>query len=88
MTLVQENQTGESEGNRITAVNELDHFHFTTHTLRVKDIPSSISEFATENDSDLIVLLPHKYTVVKQMFHHSVSKELTSKTDIPVLALR
>ncbi len=88
LTVVQEKQTGNSEENRKIAVEELDRYKFTCHTGRDENISEGIQSFAKQHHADLIALLPHKYPVVKLMFHHSVSKDLATNSEIPVLALR
>jgi nucleotide-binding universal stress UspA family protein len=88
LTVVNEKQTGKSEENRAMVAQELKNFKFSCHTTHDEDISESINRFAINCNADLIALLPHKYPVVKKLFHHSVSRDLASRAKIPVLALR
>ncbi len=88
LTVLKEPMDSNSEENKKIVERELEGFNYHLHTSEDQDISESIKLFAKDCHADLIALLPHKYPLVKQMFHHSVSRDLATKSEIPVLALR
>ncbi len=64
-----------------------DTFH-TLHFLpKTGDIAAEINDFVSMHDSDLLVIVPHRYKLFQRIFHQSVTKHLSFHSTIPILAL-
>ncbi len=57
------------------------------HFIRGTDIEKSISEFAEQNELDLLIVIPKKHNLISKMFQHSHSKRLVLQTHVPVMAI-
>lgn len=51
------------------------------------NIEEGISEFAHQNNMDMIVTIPRKESWFSRLFHPSISKKLAQHLDMPLLAL-
>jgi nucleotide-binding universal stress UspA family protein len=51
-------------------------------------VEDGILKYARTHDVGLITLLPKSYTLIEELFHESVTKKLTYRSDIPLLLLR
>jgi nucleotide-binding universal stress UspA family protein len=51
------------------------------------NIEDGISEFAHQNEMDMIITIPRKESWFTRLFHPSVSKKLAQHLDMPLLAL-
>lgn len=52
------------------------------------DIINGILEFAADNDAQLVIALPHKYSFFQSLLHDSVSQQLAEAAAVPVLLLK
>jgi nucleotide-binding universal stress UspA family protein len=52
------------------------------------DIINGILQFATDNDAQLVIALPHKYSFLQSLLHNSVSQQLAESSAAPVLMLK
>jgi len=52
------------------------------------DIINGILEFAAENDAQMVIALPHKYSFLQALLHDSVSQQLAEAAKVPVLLLK
>lgn len=52
------------------------------------DIINGILQFAAENDAQLVIALPHKYSFFQSLLHDSVSQQLAETAAVPVLLLK
>ncbi|WP_214071128.1 universal stress protein [Mucilaginibacter sp. dw_454] len=52
------------------------------------NIISGILHFATDNDAQLVIALPHKYSFFQSLLHDSVSQQLAESAAVPVLLLK
>jgi len=59
-------------------------YFFINHTNTIQ----GIVDFATEQDAQLIIALPKKYSFFQSFLHNSITGELTVKSTIPVLILK
>ncbi len=67
------------------ALNDLVH---TLHFLpKNADIASEMNDFVDSHESDILILVPHRYGVLQRIFHQSVTKHLAFHSHIPILAL-
>jgi nucleotide-binding universal stress UspA family protein len=57
------------------------------HFITGKDIEKEISDFAEENEIDLLVIIPKKHDWIDKIFHHSHSKRFVLQTHIPLMAI-
>ena len=66
------------------------NFHHIKHTNSIancESIADGILDFATENEADMIALIPHTYSFFSNLLHKSVSKKIAFESKIPILAL-
>ncbi|MBC7398609.1 MAG: universal stress protein [Mucilaginibacter sp.] len=52
------------------------------------DVINGILQFATDNDAQLVIALPHKYSFFQSLLHDSVSQQLAESAAVPVLLLK
>lgn len=52
-----------------------------------EDLVETINDFAESKKADMIVVVPHHYTLMERLFHKSISKKLAFHTRLPLLAL-
>jgi nucleotide-binding universal stress UspA family protein len=57
------------------------------HIINGKDIEKSIAGFAEENEIDLLIIIPKKYGILRDLLHNSHSKKLVLQTHIPLMAI-
>lgn len=57
------------------------------HFRESKDIITGISEFAHQQQADLMAIFPRRYFFLDKLMHKSISREMAFRTDIPLLAL-
>lgn len=63
------------------------HVKHTNSIANCENIAEGIIDFATENESDVIAIIPHTYPFFKKLLHKSVSKQVAFESKIPILAL-
>ncbi|MDB5114715.1 MAG: hypothetical protein JWQ79_207, partial [Mucilaginibacter sp.] len=52
------------------------------------DVINGILHFAADNDAQLVIALPHKYSFFQSLLHNSVSQKLAENAAVPVLLLK
>lgn len=52
------------------------------------DVINGILQFAANNDAQLVIALPHKYSFFQSLLHDSVSQQLAESAAVPVLLLK
>ncbi len=52
------------------------------------DTIQGVVDFATDHQAQMIISLPKKYSFFQSLLHHSISKQLTVKSTLPVLLLK
>jgi nucleotide-binding universal stress UspA family protein len=52
------------------------------------DVINGILHFASDNDAQLVIALPHKYSFFQELLHDSVSQKLAANAAVPVLLLK
>jgi nucleotide-binding universal stress UspA family protein len=52
------------------------------------NIINGILQFATDNNAQLVIALPHKYSFFQSLLHDSVSQQLAESAAVPVLLLK
>ena len=52
------------------------------------DVINGILQFASDNDAQLVIALPHKYSFFQELLHDSVSQKLAENAAVPVLLLK
>lgn len=52
------------------------------------NIIDGILQFATDQDAQLVIALPHKYSFFQSLLHDSVSQQLAANAAVPVLLLK
>jgi nucleotide-binding universal stress UspA family protein len=65
----------------------LEGIDYSFHTVKGKDIAEAVHLFVEKRNSDLIVFINRKDSLLKRIFSFSMAKELGAYTNIPVMAL-
>lgn len=52
------------------------------------NVINGILQFATDNNAQLVIALPHKYSFFQSLLHDSVSQQLAESAAVPVLLLK
>ena len=60
----------------------------TYHSLNEEDVAKGIAHFVTENNIDLVMVLPHKHNLYERIFFKGHTKELIKSMPVPVLCIR
>jgi nucleotide-binding universal stress UspA family protein len=61
-----------------------DHsFHFTSN----EDVVDGINDYITSQQMDMVVMIPRKHSVLRNMFNEPNTKKIAFHTTVPVLAL-
>jgi nucleotide-binding universal stress UspA family protein len=63
-------------------------FHPRYSFINSKNVINGILEFAEDNDAQLVIALPHKYSFLQSLMHTSISIQLTKSSAVPVLLLK
>lgn len=66
----------------------LDGFKPSYHYEAGDDIAEEIADFAEDEDAGLVITVPRSYGFFEGLFHRSISKKLTTKTEVPLLLLK
>lgn len=66
----------------------LKDYHPQYYYINNPDIISGILTFAADNDAQLVIALPHKYSFFQSLLHDSVSQRLAESASVPVLLLK
>lgn len=66
----------------------LDSLNPEYHYTEEDDIAEGIMDFAAREGAGLVVTVPKSYGFFERLFHRSVTKELVSHTELPLLVLR
>lgn len=53
-----------------------------------RDVIAGVLNFATANNAQMVVALPHKYSFLQSVLHSSVSRQLAASSVVPVLLLK
>ncbi|MDP9077529.1 MAG: universal stress protein [Bacteroidota bacterium] len=56
--------------------------------IKQADIINGILQFASDNDAQIVIALPHKYSFLQSLLQTSVSKQLLESAAVPVLLLK
>lgn len=62
--------------------------HLYVHKVAADDFNKGLSNFATKEQIDLLVMLTHKRSFLEKLFLPSLTKEIVMQSPIPVLAFR
>lgn len=57
------------------------------HYIDNKDTAQGIQAFVESNDIDMLIVVPHKYSLLDGLFHKSLTKAIIKLSHIPVIAL-
>ncbi|MES2429007.1 MAG: universal stress protein [Bacteroidota bacterium] len=63
-------------------------YHPTYSYVNDTDVINGILHFAKDNDAQLVIALPHKYSFFQSLLHDSVSQQLAESAAVPVLLLK
>jgi len=51
------------------------------------NVPEEINSFIIKNKADMLIMIPHNYTFLRGLFHHSNTKEMALHMHIPLLCI-
>lgn len=51
------------------------------------DLPEEVNEFVERNNVDILTVMPHNYTFISGLFHHSSAKKIALHTHVPILSI-
>ncbi|MEO6303357.1 MAG: universal stress protein, partial [Bacteroidia bacterium] len=66
------------------SLTDVDH---SLHYIRDENIVNGINDFVSENKMDMIVMIPRKHTILKNIFQEPNTKRMAFHTNVPLLAL-
>lgn len=87
---VKQQQEGVSVDEAMSEIKMEDELHGIQHVYRFSehnDPVSGIKRFVEEQGAEMVAVIPHRYSFIERIFHHSISKELAFHSKVPVLAL-
>lgn len=70
-----------------TAKNHYPDNKLNSHTIQSNNIVEALDEFSEENKMDLLIFTKGERGFLKSLFHHSVTKEMSQKTNTPLLVI-
>lgn len=56
-------------------------------TIEAKNIADAVTDFCQRSKTDLLAIVPKHTGFFERLFHHSISKELVEKAQLPILSL-
>jgi nucleotide-binding universal stress UspA family protein len=62
-------------------------FHPEFYFLGLNDVDEAISQFATDKNIDLIVIIQKEQSIISKLFLKSHTKKLAYQSNVPVLAV-
>lgn len=62
--------------------------HATYHSLKEEDVTKGIQHFVTEQNIDLVVVLPHKHNLYERLFFKGHTEGIIQSMPVPVLCVR
>ena len=66
------------------SLTDIEHEYF-FHTN--ENIIDEINELVTDQNADLVAIIPHKYSLIEQLFHDSISKKLAFYSHVPLFVI-
>ncbi len=72
-------------------VNELYHLEdipYTLHYLWDKDIEVGLQKYVAEQQTDLLILIPHQHSFFDRLFQRSITQQMVYHSHLPLLTLR
>lgn len=66
----------------------LKSFNPAYHFVNKPDVIKGILDFAEEQDANMVIALPHRYSFLQSLLHSSISLQLASNAAVPVLLLK
>jgi nucleotide-binding universal stress UspA family protein len=90
LNVVPQPETIPTREQAITGI-KLDHsleaFNHSFHDAVNEHVIEGINTFATENEIDVIVMIPHTHNVIERLLHEPNTKHIAFHTQFPILAL-
>lgn len=60
----------------------------TYHTVKDDDVTAGIQHFVTEQNIDLVLIMPHKHNLYERLFFKGHAKELITELKVPVMSIK
>ncbi len=64
-----------------------DDVNHSFHCLESEDIVDGINGFVIQHKMDMVVMMPHKHSIIKNIFHRSATKHMAFHANVPLLVL-
>lgn len=77
-------QKAVTEVNLENALTDIDHSLYFPAS---DNMAAEINTFVNKHNVDVIAMFPHKYSFVKGIMHHSITKEIAFLTHVPLLSI-
>lgn len=77
----------ENEKETTASKDILNEVHPTYHSIRNEEVVQGIDSFIQAHAIDLLMILPHKHSLMTELFFKTHTKELVEKIRIPILCL-
>lgn len=65
----------------------LSEMHAKYHIINGEHIEKNLIEFAEKNNINLLIVIPKKYNLLRDLFRHSHSKNMVLQTHVPIIAI-
>jgi nucleotide-binding universal stress UspA family protein len=66
------------------ALEDIDHsFHYAQH----EDVIQGINKFVLKQNMDMVVMIPRRHSILKNIFKEPITKKMAFHTSVPILAL-
>jgi nucleotide-binding universal stress UspA family protein len=52
-----------------------------------ENLVEEINEFVADQKADIVAVIPHKYNIIENLFHKSISKKLAFYTQVPLFVI-
>lgn len=85
--LIGVNSISESVTEHITLENSLSNVEHSFHYLQNENVVDGINTFISERNMDMVVMIPRKHSILRNIFQEPNTKRMAFHTNIPLLAI-
>lgn len=78
---------GDEAATGVMLENSLDGIAHSFHFLENENIEAGIVAFMKEKDADLLLMIPHKHSLLEKLFYYSHTKRMAFHTNSPMLTI-
>jgi len=77
-------QKAAAEVNLENALGDMEHALYFPSS---DNLSEEVNRFVENNNVDLLTVMPHNYTFISRLFHHSLAKKIALHTHVPILSI-